>query len=142
VRSRGEVDRERVVYFGQSLGSAVAIELATRRSPRGLIIETPFTSMQEMAAGILPGPLTYLVPRRFDNLDRIPKIRCPMLFIHGDRDEVVPYEQGRRLFDAAHAPKTFVTIAGARHNDAFLVDTDRYFDAVRQFLDSLAGASS
>jgi fermentation-respiration switch protein FrsA (DUF1100 family) len=141
-RSRGEVDRERIVYFGQSLGSAVAVELATRRSPRGLILETPFTSIQEMAAGILPGPLAHIVPRRFDNLDRIASIRCPMLFIHGDRDEVVPYEQGRRLFDAASAPKRFFTVAGARHNDAFVVGGKRYFDAVREFLDSLASAPS
>jgi fermentation-respiration switch protein FrsA (DUF1100 family) len=142
VRSRSEVDRERVVYFGQSLGSAVAIELATRRSPRGLILETPFTSIQEMAGGILPAPLFHLVPRRFDNLDQIPKIRCPMLFIHGDRDEVVPYEQGRRLFEAACGPKKFLTIAGARHNDIFVVGANRYFDAIREFLDSLGSISS
>jgi fermentation-respiration switch protein FrsA (DUF1100 family) len=65
-----------------------------------------------------------------------------MLFIHGDRDEVVPYEQGRRLFDAASAPKRFFTVAGARHNDAFVVGGKRYFDAVREFLDSLASAPS
>jgi hypothetical protein len=142
VRSRDDVDRERVVYLGQSLGSAVAVELATRRSPRGLILETPFTSAREMAARILPGALAQIVPRLFDNLGRIPKVRCPILFIHGDRDEVVPYEQGQRLFEAARGPKAFFTIAGARHNDTFVVGGDAYFDRIREFLDSLTGACS
>lgn len=141
LRSRPEVDRERVVYLGQSLGSAVAVELATQRSPLGLILETPFTSAREMAARILPGPLAHIVPRRFDNLGRIGKVRCPMLFIHGDRDEVVPYAQGRRLFDAAPAAKTFFTVSGARHNDTFVVGGRGYFDRVREFLDSLTGGS-
>ena len=142
VRSRGEIERERVVYFGQSLGSAVAVELATRRSPHGLILETPFTSTQEMASRILPGPLAHFVPRRFDNLGRIAKVHCPMLFIHGDRDEVVPYAQGRRLFEAAPGTKSFLTIPGAGHNDTFLVGGDDYFDRIAEFLDSLAAAST
>jgi fermentation-respiration switch protein FrsA (DUF1100 family) len=137
VRSREDVERSRIVFFGRSLGSAVAVELATRRSPWGLILESPFTSVRDMARAVLPGPLASLVPAQFDTLDRIGRVRCPTLFLHGDRDEVVPYEQGLRLHAGAPAPKTFHAVVGAGHNDTFVVGGRSYFACWRAFLDGL-----
>ena len=138
LRRRGDVSRERIVYFGQSLGSAVAVDLATDSVPWGLILETPFASLRAMARRFLPGPLSAFVPNGFDNLQKIPRIRCPMLFIHGDRDEIVPYDQGRNLFDAASPPKSFFTIRGAGHNDTYVVGGPKYFARLQDFLNGLA----
>lgn len=137
LRGRGDVDAARIVYFGRSLGSAVAIDLAASEPPFGLILETPFTSVREMATRILPGPLTAIVPSIFDNLAKIPSIAAPKLFIHGDRDELVPYEQGRSLYDAAQPPKGFFTVRGAGHNDTYVVGGERYFRQIEKFLDGL-----
>lgn len=137
VTSRGDVDPALVVYFGRSLGSAIAVELARAHPPRGLILETPFTSVREMSSRLLPGPLALVVPSMFDNLAKVKELHCPKLFIHGDRDEIVPYEQGRKLYEAAPPPKGFFTIRGAGHNDTYLVGGERYFRRIETFLDSL-----
>jgi fermentation-respiration switch protein FrsA (DUF1100 family) len=139
VRSRNDVDQTQIVYFGRSLGSAIAVELARAQSPSGLILETPFTSVRDMSAQLLPGMLTAVVPSMFDNLAKVPELHCPKLFLHGDRDEVVPYEQGRRLYEAAPPPKAFFTIRGANHNDTFIVGGEVYFRHIEKFIDGLAG---
>jgi fermentation-respiration switch protein FrsA (DUF1100 family) len=137
VQQRGDVNAERLVYFGRSLGSAVAIELSTTAPPSGLIVETPFTSLRDMAHSVVPGPLYVLLPNRFDNLGKIAHVTPPKLFIHGDRDEIVPYAQGRRLYDAAKPPKAFLTIRGAGHNDTYVVGGERYFSRLREFVGHL-----
>jgi fermentation-respiration switch protein FrsA (DUF1100 family) len=134
---RADVDPTRIVYFGRSLGSAVAIDLATEESPFGLVLETAFVSMREMAGTLLPSQLTILVPAAFDNIGKIARLPAPVLFIHGDRDEIVPYEHGRRLFQAAPRPKAFYTVRGASHNDTYLVGGETYFRHLRDFIDSL-----
>jgi len=139
LRSRPELSRTRLVYFGRSLGAAVAVELARREPPAGLILESPFTSIREMANHLLPFlPIGGLVGTRYDSLGKIPGIRVPLLLLHGDRDDVVPFEQGRRLFEAANPPKTFYAIRGARHNDTYLVGGEAYFRAWEEFLRPLA----
>ncbi|MCK6556742.1 alpha/beta hydrolase [Candidatus Binatia bacterium] len=136
LRGRSDVAADGIVYFGQSLGSGVAIELATHDPPRGLILETPFTSVRAMASTLMPLPVGFLLPNAFDNLGRIRGLRIPKLFIHGDADEIVPYAQGRELYAAAPAPKAFATIRGAQHNDVYVVGGTRYFARLRRFLDA------
>jgi fermentation-respiration switch protein FrsA (DUF1100 family) len=140
VQGRSDVAADRVIYFGRSLGSAVAIDLAAEHEPRGLVLETPFVSVREMAKRMLPGPLSVVVPTSFDNFAKISGIACPKLFLHGDRDEIVPYEHGRRLFEAATPPKAFFTIRGATHNDTYIVGGARYFAQIADFLDKLGDA--
>ena len=137
LRNRADVAQDRIVYFGRSLGSAVAIDLATTELPWGLILESPLTSLADMARRLLPGPLTAMIPAGFENLRNIPGIRSPTLFIHGDRDTIVPYEQGRRLFDAASPPKFFFTLRGAGHNDTYVIGGRRYFAHIRNFIERL-----
>lgn len=132
----GGVPSERIVYFGRSLGAAVALELALAHPPPALILESPFLSIQAMANRTLPGS-GYLFKSRFDSLARIGRLRAPLLILHGDADEVVPYEHGRRLWEAASEPKAFYTIARARHNDTYLVGGREYWEAWRQFLHAL-----
>ena len=138
VRGRPGGLTRRIVYYGQSLGSAVAVELARRSPPDGLILEAPFLSIQAMAKSVVPLlPVGALVSTKYDSLSKIGAIHVPLLILHGDQDEVVPYAQGRRLFAAANEPKRYFTIVGARHNDTYVIGGAAYFDALRTFLASL-----
>ena len=93
---------ERIVIFGESLGSAIALELALSAPARGLVLESPFTSIPDMARAVYPFlPVWPLVRTRYDSLGKVGGLRMPLLILHGDRDDVVPFAQGRRLFEAA-----------------------------------------
>jgi len=123
---------EHVIYFGRSLGAAVAVDLALAHPPRALVLESPFLSIQAMADRTVPFAGT-LFRTRWDSLAKAPRLRAPLLVLHGDADEVVPFEQGRALFVAAPEPKWFATVAGAHHNDTYLGGPP-YWDAWRRFL--------
>ena len=128
----------RIVVFGRSLGGAVAVDLARGRELAGVILESTFTSVADMARRLF-GPVGTLVRGGFDSLAKIEALRSPLLFFHGDRDEIVDHELGRRLFDAAPEPKRFETLAGAGHNDTVIVGGGAYFETIRRFLDEVAG---
>jgi fermentation-respiration switch protein FrsA (DUF1100 family) len=134
LRERG-ISAANTVYFGRSLGSAVALDLAVDEPPAKLILETPFESLRAMAGALVPAPLARLVPQRFDNLGKIARIRCPVLFLHGDRDEIVPFEHSLRLYDAAPEPKRHYRIPGAGHNDTYVVGGAAYFETIRRFIE-------
>jgi hypothetical protein len=107
---------ERLLLIGRSLGSGVATELAVRRSCALLVLISPYTSMVDMGRGIAGPAAGLAVPDRYDNLEKIGRTRCPVVILHGSRDDVVPVAMGRAL--AAAAPGiTYVEIAGASHND-------------------------
>jgi fermentation-respiration switch protein FrsA (DUF1100 family) len=127
-----DVRAERIVYFGRSLGAAVALDLALDHPPPALILESPFLSIPAMANHLLPGA-GLLVRTRWDSSARITGLRSPLLVLHGDADEVVPFAQGRALFDRAPGPKAFHAIAGARHNDTYRAGRE-YSRACRDFL--------
>jgi fermentation-respiration switch protein FrsA (DUF1100 family) len=130
------VDTRTLILFGRSLGAAVAAEMAGRFKIRALILESPFMSIREMAKTILPFlPLGSLLQTRYDVIEKIGKVKVPLLVLHGDRDEVVPYEQGNKVFAAAGEPKEFYSIAGAHHNDTYLVGGDAYFARLRSFVE-------
>jgi fermentation-respiration switch protein FrsA (DUF1100 family) len=111
---REGVAPEHLVYYGRSLGAAVTVELALVHPPRAVVLEAPFASVRAMANSVVPGA-GFLFRTRWDTLASIARLRAPLLVLHGDADEVVPYAQGRAVFDAAPEPKTFVTIPTGRH---------------------------
>ena len=132
------VPPDRLVVFGESLGSAVALDLALSRPCRALVLESPFASVPAMARAVYPIlPLWPFVRTRYDNEAKAPRISVPLLVLHGDRDEVVPYAQGRRVFEAAPEPKRFFAIPGASHNDTYVVGGEAYWSAVAGFLETL-----
>jgi len=132
---------ERVVLFGESLGSAVALQLALEVEARALMLESPFASVPEMARAVYPFlPLWPFVRTRYDNVAKVARLRMPLLVLHGERDEVVPFAQGRRVFDKAPEPKRFFAIPGASHNDTYLVGGEAYWRALREFLEGLPHA--
>jgi pimeloyl-ACP methyl ester carboxylesterase len=132
------VPPERLVLFGESLGSAVALDLALCRPCRALVLESPFVSVPAMARAVYPYlPLWPFVRTRYDNLAKASRLSVPLLVLHGERDEIVPLSQGRRVFEAAPGPKRFFAIPHAGHNDTYLVGGDAYWEVVRDFLDTL-----
>ena len=130
----GEVPR---IIFGRSLGGAVAVELATRVLADGLILESTFTSIRTLARLMFPPPLPEL-PVHYDSLSKISRIQMPLLAIHGQRDELIPYTDGRKLFDAAPEPKTWVPLASAGHNDTYWVGGAAYFQWLATFAAGLS----
>ena len=123
---------ERIVLHGESLGTAVAVELASRRPCTGMILEAPFNAASEVARGVLPvlGPM---VIRCFDSRERIKRVRAPLLVIHGDRDTIIPQPLGRALFEAANEPKSFWSVAGADHNGLREACGAEYVERLRAF---------
>jgi fermentation-respiration switch protein FrsA (DUF1100 family) len=138
VKERGLDPGTDLVMFGRSLGAAVAVEMAVRHRSRAVVLESGFTSVRAMASRSYPflpsGLLVRLVEARFDSLSKMPKVRDPVLVLHGDRDPLVPFEQGRELFEAANEPKRFYRIRGAAHNDTYQVGGEPYFEALREFV--------
>ena len=133
----GRYPPDRIVVFGKSLGGAVAVDLATEVDPAGLIVESSFTSIPEMASKHYPFVPAALIRTRMDSSSKIGGIGCPKLFIHSKADEVVPFEFGQRLYEEAVEPKDFFEIEGAGHNETWLVGGSRYFEAIRRFVQSV-----
>ncbi|KMY69221.1 alpha/beta hydrolase [Desulfocarbo indianensis] len=135
--ARAQATGCRLVLFGRSLGGAAAVSVAAEPRVAGVILESTFTNLGDMAKVHFPLPGLGRLGSRFNSLGRIAEVRAPKLFIHGDRDDIVPWELGRRLYEAAPDPKSWLSLPGAGHNDTYLVGGDGYFRAIREFLDSL-----
>lgn len=124
-----------ILFYGESLGCAVAAELALRHEAAGLILESPFTSITDMGTRLFPWlPVRFMVTNKYDSLAKISSINCPLLILHSPDDEIVPFEMGRRLFEAAPGPKEFVEMSGS-HNDGFLSTGKEYIEGIKSFID-------
>jgi uncharacterized protein len=134
-RARG-VPPSRIVCFGESLGGAVSIRLATRRACAAVAVVSTFTTMRDVAR-VHYGPLAAFSGKRFDSLALVGEIAVPFFAAHGDHDEIVPFPLGERLFAAAKEPKRFLRVAGAAHNDIF--DQPALLDALATFIAESVG---
>jgi fermentation-respiration switch protein FrsA (DUF1100 family) len=138
VRTRSDVDHARVVYFGESLGAAVALRLAVEDPPSALVLRSPFASMALIGQHHYPVlPVRLLLRDRFPSIDRAAQLRSSVLVIAGTRDSIIPIEHSRRLYDAILAPKRFVELA-ADHNDDALLDGGEMIQAVVNFIETAA----
>ncbi|HUG53561.1 MAG TPA: alpha/beta hydrolase [Vicinamibacteria bacterium] len=113
----GQVDPSRVVYMGESIGGAVALWLALEEPPLGLVLQSTFTSLRDVGRRHYPAALAALAADAFPNLDRIGRLRAPVLILHGDQDEIVPVDHARTLLGAAPEPRRLEIVQGAGHND-------------------------
>jgi fermentation-respiration switch protein FrsA (DUF1100 family) len=132
---RPGVDLTRIVFFGESLGAAVAVRLALEYPPAALILRSPFSSMAAIGSFHYPIlPVRLLLRDRYPTIDLIPKITSPLLIVAGDADRIVPLADTQELFDAAPQPKRLVVIPGADHNDEALCEGPALVRAVMEQL--------
>lgn len=138
VRERGIAPRA-IVPFGQSLGTAVAADLAAKREVGALILEAPFASSRAVARRVypfLPG-LGLLIRTKFETGEKLSRVRAPVLVVHCSRDPVISYAFGEEVFGMAREPKQFFRVEGYCHEEASLIAPDAYRIKLREFLGSL-----
>jgi len=143
-KTRG-IDPGNIILYGHSLGSAVSVDLALERglNAGGLVLESPFTSAADIASGMYFGlPVGLVMSVKLDNIGRIGDVKMPILIIHGVRDTVIPFGMGKKLFDAAPEPKTFLPIANGDHSDCYYVGAADYWSAWRALLDQVQSPMS
>ena len=132
---------DRIVLFGRSLGAAVAAEVVSHKPAAGLILESPFPSIEAVAKFHYGGLLVHwLLGAEFRLIDRLPQLSLPKLVVHGDQDEIIPLELGRQVFEAAKPPKSFYVIKGADHNNTYHVGGEPYFHRFAEFVRSAIGS--
>jgi fermentation-respiration switch protein FrsA (DUF1100 family) len=135
------VDAGEIIVFGRSLGSSIAAWLASRHRPAGLILESGFSSVPSMAQRLYPFlPVKWLAKFSYDTAGYVGNLACPLLVVHSKSDEIIPYAEGRLLFDAAPADKQFLDIRGG-HNDGFIVSGQAYADGLSRFIGKSLGES-
>jgi fermentation-respiration switch protein FrsA (DUF1100 family) len=142
VRERGAV-AERLVLYGQSLGTTAVVDVASRKPCAALVLESGLSSAGDMAALVLPWlprALHRFGRNRFDSARKLSNINCPVLVAHGARDEVIPVEQGRALFAAAREPKELIIVSEAGHNDLVAVGGEEYLGKVGAFIRRAVGS--
>lgn len=129
-----------VVLYGESLGCGLAIDQASNKRFAAVVLEAPYTSIADVAQDhywFLPA--RWLTRDRFDSLSKIKQINAPLLILHGNKDQVIDPEHGRRMFAAASEPKTAVFVPGAGHNDLYELDVGA---TVIDFLEHLSTRSA
>jgi fermentation-respiration switch protein FrsA (DUF1100 family) len=126
------VPPQQIISFGRSVGNGAAIDLAARKPVGGLIVQSGFTTAFRVLTKVPLVPLD-----RFRNVDKIKNVHCPVLVMHGQDDEVIPFAHGLTLYEKANAPKTHLWVAGAHHNDFESIAGKRYFAALKEFAVSL-----
>jgi fermentation-respiration switch protein FrsA (DUF1100 family) len=138
---RADVDPARLVYFGESLGTAVAVDLSTEHPPVALVLRSPFTSMVDIGRSHYPFlPIGLLLRDRYATQDKLHLTRAPLLVIGGSKDRIVPIELTRRVYERALEPKALLVLTGADHNDSALLAGNQMIEAIVQFLQTtLAG---
>jgi fermentation-respiration switch protein FrsA (DUF1100 family) len=139
LESRPDVDSDKIAYFGESLGAAVAVTLAVERAPAALILRSPFTSLSDMGRLHYPFlPTGPLLRDRFDSVGRIGRVAYPVLIVAGERDQIVPLGQSRRLYDAISTTGRLVVVPGADHNDYELLAGEQLIAEIARLLDTVA----
>lgn len=130
------ISPKQIILYGESLGCAVAVDLAFKVKIKGLILEGSFSKGRDMARRIYPFLPSFLFSNRFDSLAKIKAVNAPKLFIHSQNDEIVPIDLARKLYNTALEPKHFVEILGS-HNTAFLDSQEAFLSAVASFIKDL-----
>ena len=133
-----KISPNKVIVDGRSLGGAVAIDLATKRTFKALIIQSTFTSIYNMAKSMFSVlPTKWVQHIYYDSISKVEKINCPILHIHSPDDQVIPFTMGEALFKKLPNPKKFVEIHGG-HNSGWMDSMEIYEPAIKQFIQSLS----
>jgi hypothetical protein len=136
------VPPERLVLYGHSLGSGVAVELAMQKPVAGLIVEGAMTSIPDRGQELYPYlPIGLMANNRFASVEKIGRIMVPKLFLHAVDDEVIPIAHGRRLYDGASHPKMFQEVRGG-HDGSYQRDAHIFFGAIETFLERVKSGTA
>lgn len=127
---------EEIILYGESLGTAVVIDLAAKVKVAAIIVEGAFSGGRDMAGKIYPFLPAFLFSNKFNSLKKIKKVGAPKLFIHSINDEIVPFALANKLYQAAGGPKELIELIGA-HNTAFLDSKEKYVSSIRLFIEKL-----
>ncbi|MBN1548937.1 MAG: alpha/beta hydrolase [Syntrophaceae bacterium] len=134
--NRPDVDCHHIAAYGKSIGGAVVIDLATKRSLAGFVVDSSFSSARDMAELLYPGLPAWFVTYRFDSVSKVRNLKIPKLFIHNPDDGIVPLVIGQRLFAAAAQPKIFVPMRGG-HGQGLVYDTRKFSQTLQVFMMSI-----
>jgi fermentation-respiration switch protein FrsA (DUF1100 family) len=132
-----KVDPGSIIIYGHSLGSAPSVKLALEKSTgaAGVVLESSFTSAGEMARLIYGGlPVDLLLSLKLDVIGQVGKVKVPVMVIHGENDTVIPFDMGKRVYEAAPEPKTFLPVPDGDHSDCYIVGGELYWEAWREFI--------
>ncbi|MDY6863778.1 MAG: alpha/beta hydrolase [Thermodesulfobacteriota bacterium] len=134
-----DIPPERIIIFGRSLGGAIASRLAQNNTPKGLILESSFTSVKDIASKFYPFlPVKLLSRFSYATLDYVKKVNCPVFIIHSRDDEIIPFSHGITLFDTANDPKAFLELKGS-HNEGFITSLHCYKNGLNTFISRYGG---
>jgi hypothetical protein len=134
--NRRKIKPEQIILYGESLGTAVVVNLASETKVGAVILEGAFSKGRDMAKRSYPFLPTPLFSNKFDSLAKIKKINAPKLFMHSQEDEIVPFDLAQKLYDAANEPKQLVALIGG-HNSAFLDSQEIYVSSINLFIERL-----
>lgn len=141
LRDERQIPPEQIVIYGESLGGAIALDLANQHPEAGgLIIQSSFTTMAEVVGHrrlLQLFPINWLLTERFDSLSKVRSLQVPVLFLHGSDDSVVPPEMSQQLYEAAPEPKQLFMISGADHVRIYQPGEQSYLKAIQRFVESL-----
>lgn len=138
---RDEINKEKIISYGVSLGGVAAIDLCRNRKVAGLIVDSSFSSAEDMAKIIMPMVPSFLVGTKMDSYSKVKNMNVPKLFMHSKDDEIIPYSLGIKLFENAAAPKKFVNLQGG-HNNNYQVSSAIYYQSIYNFIKSLDDAGN
>lgn len=131
-----KINPENIILYGESIGTAVVIDLAAKVKVKAVILEGGFTSGKEMARNVFSLIPNFLFSDKFNSLKKINRVKAAKLFLHSRNDEIVPLILARKLFDYASKPKSFVELIGS-HNTAFLDSQEKYISSIASFIGQL-----
>lgn len=133
-----KISPENIILYGESLGGAVAVEVASKKKLRALITECTFSSTRDVSRAVYPFLPTVFISSKFDSASKIKNIGVPKLIIHSQNDEIIPFEQSKKLYRLSPEPKRHLVLMGG-HNTCFLDSKDLYLSGIREFLEGLNG---
>ncbi|MGN6543938.1 MAG: alpha/beta hydrolase [Aureliella sp.] len=136
LRELAGIDNSQMMLMGESLGGAIAVQLAAESAPQALVLQSTFSSLRDLADVHYPQHSSVVPPTLLSSVSEIAKFHGPLLQSHGERDRVIPFELGKRLFEAANEPKEFFAIPGADHDDWA---SEAYWQQLGEFVTSAVG---
>lgn len=124
-----------IIIYGESLGTGVAVQVAIEKAVRGVVLDSPYTSLPDRAAELYPYfPVRFLMKDRYETSKHIGQMKVPLFILHGEADQIVPVEMGRKIFSLANEPKEIVTLPGAGHADHWQFGS---FEVINAWIDRL-----